>query len=93
MAPAHVQYVIHTALDKARTLRVHVIDVQLSLVRKHATPSLHAQVLHPLAGHRYNRRNHNVLPPAPFGLQPQPVTSVGELIGRVNHDLMVVPDT
>lgn len=55
MTTARVQDEFHAALDQTRTLRVHVIDVQLPFIRKHAAPRRHTQIFYPTAGDGYHR--------------------------------------
>jgi len=52
---ARVQDEFHAALDQTRTLCVHVIDVQLPFIRKHAAPRCHTQIFYPTAGNSYHR--------------------------------------
>jgi len=85
---ARVQYVLHAALDQTRALRVHVVNVQVSLVRENAAARLHAQVFYSAAGDGYHRRDHDVQPATPFGPQPYPVARVRKLVRRVDHHLV-----
>lgn len=90
MTSARMQYVLHTTLDQTRTLRVHVINVQLPLVRKHTTAFRDAQVFYSVIADGYDGRDHNVLSPTPFRLQPQTVARVRKLVRRMDHYLIII---
>jgi len=87
---ARKQYEVHAALDQTRTLSVHVVDVQLSFIRKYAAPRRHTQIFYPTAGDGYHRRNHDVQSSSLFRSQPYTVSGVWKLVRRVDHDLCAI---